>query len=395
MSEEETGIETKTRRWNAFVCPGCRLLFRVPKDPDGRGVVCPNCRRLMRLPQKGDEVPELVGVADLTNASAEPATGRPALSPGGGPRHHHRSHSRRSPLGRVRGKLSNNQFLLLAMSVGVVLAFVGIIALIRLVGGGVERADEQGQSMTEQALPTLQLGVLDLRPDEGDNPEISTSMTIEPGTFLPRAEAMARRFVSARKVRDILPLVRTPEVTGPRMRDWYARHDFESQGIRKFAEQGGLTFRGRMVTVPVLMDDFTKRQLAFVVDGDSLLIDWESWVGWSEMDWSDFMDQRPIEPKVFRVYATEGNYFNFGFSEDDSWRCYELESPDRKTLLFGYGKIGTEADNKLSGVEKKQRLSLTLQLSYPKNAPAANQVIINSVVANDWVVDEELVIPGP
>ena len=45
-------VETATpaKRWNSFVCPACRSIFRVARDHDGRGVVCPSCRGMLRLP---------------------------------------------------------------------------------------------------------------------------------------------------------------------------------------------------------------------------------------------------------------------------------------------------------------------------------------------------------
>ncbi|RYD23361.1 MAG: hypothetical protein EOP87_26570, partial [Verrucomicrobiaceae bacterium] len=53
--------ETVTaRRWNSFVCPGCRCVFRVPRDHDGKGVVCPACRIMLRLPGPDDELPPLM-----------------------------------------------------------------------------------------------------------------------------------------------------------------------------------------------------------------------------------------------------------------------------------------------------------------------------------------------
>ena len=47
------------RRWSAYVCPDCRLVFRIPMNHEGRGTVCPCCSRLLRIPKEGDPVPPL------------------------------------------------------------------------------------------------------------------------------------------------------------------------------------------------------------------------------------------------------------------------------------------------------------------------------------------------
>ena len=373
----------KARRWNAFVCPACRFLFRVPVDHDGRGVVCCCCRRLLRLPQPGDETPVLLAEARPgASSDGDPAIGRES---------HHRRQARshgRLPLWRtlwngVFRSGPESQSLWVVLSVGVLVAFLGIFGIVRLVSSLGGRPADAGGKMVEDALPLTIPGELDLSPGL---PQDAGGDGISPARFLLKAEPLARRFADARKVGDMLPLVRDPETTGPLMRDWYSRHGFEDVGVLRIAIDGNLGIRGRVAVLPLLMSDFTHREMAFLVDGDDYRIDWQSWVGWSEMGWPEFMDQRPDEPKLFRVRAQRGDYFNFGFNDESVWRCYELESPDGGKLLFAYGRIGSEADNRLAGVEKGAARELTLRLRYPDDAPSANQVIIEETVAVGWVV---------
>ncbi len=54
------------RRWSAYVCPDCRLVFRIPTDHDGRGVVCPCCARMLRIPSAdGPLSPPVLGQESL------------------------------------------------------------------------------------------------------------------------------------------------------------------------------------------------------------------------------------------------------------------------------------------------------------------------------------------
>ena len=130
------------------------------------------------------------------------------------------------------------------------------------------------------------------------------------------------------------------------------------------------------------------RQMAVEETADGYRIDWQSWVGWSELPWSEIRDLRPVEPKVFRVIASNGDYFNFGFADDRAWRCYKLDAPDGEHLLYGYVERGSELDGKLTPVGGETARSLTLRLRYPKDAPAPDQVIIDSILANGWVVED-------
>jgi len=48
------------RRWSGYVCPDCRLVFRLPMEHDGKGAVCPGCARMLRIPGPGEKLPPLV-----------------------------------------------------------------------------------------------------------------------------------------------------------------------------------------------------------------------------------------------------------------------------------------------------------------------------------------------
>jgi hypothetical protein len=137
--------------------------------------------------------------------------------------------------------------------------------------------------------------------------------------------------------------------------------------------------------VVVRTSDFKDRNMVVEKTGDGFKVDWESWVGWSEMSWKQLREIRPTEPKLFRVFAKQGKYYNFVFSDDTEWRCYQLDSPDRKNSIFGYVKRGSKLDMELAKVGNVP-IAMTLMIRFPQNAPADNQVFIDSMVADGWVI---------
>lgn len=60
--------------------------------------------------------------------------------------------------------------------------------------------------------------------------------------------------------------------------------------------------------------------------GGSLLLDWESWVAWSEMNWPDFKQERSQREVVMRAIASESSYYNYEFSESWRWLAVKLRS---------------------------------------------------------------------
>jgi len=58
--------------------------------------------------------------------------------------------------------------------------------------------------------------------------------------------------------------------------------------------------------------------------GEAFKVDWESFVGASEMGWPEFKKERPVRPQLFRVFAQFDDYYNYEFSDEET----ALRAPD-------------------------------------------------------------------
>lgn len=208
----------------------------------------------------------------------------------------------------------------------------------------------------------------------------------DPAAILRQTESLAQRFLAARSVGELLPLVREPAATEPKIREWLERRGPPTDTLRRFAAAGDLVIQGRFVSADVTLGDFTRRRLEFEQTADGFKVDWESWVGWSELPWPEFRQQRPTGPKLFRVIVKPGEYYNFGFADDLAWRCYMLASPDGTELLYGYVERGSPLDMQVVPVAGGEPRAFILRLRFPPDAPSDNQVVIDSLVAEGWVV---------
>lgn len=148
-----------------------------------------------------------------------------------------------------------------------------------------------------------------------------------------------------------------------------------------------------MLTVQVRTRDFELREIALVEVGDRLLVDWESWVGWSEMPWADFEREKPEQPKWFRVVLSKVDYYNFAFKDDAEWSSYRLDAPDGSTILYGYVPRAGELDQRIRPVDDTASVKLLLRLKYPPSAKSGNQVLIDAVAGQQWVAPDKLEAP--
>jgi hypothetical protein len=219
--------------------------------------------------------------------------------------------------------------------------------------------------------------------------EIAADAPLSDVAFLAAAEPLAGKFLSARTIADLLPLVRNPQTAEPRMRAMHPDGKIEAPGMGAFDTSREVIRRGQAMIVKIRTNDLDEKTLAFFTTPDGLKIDWESWVGWSEMPWEEFLNTKPVTEKLFRVWLSPVDYYNFAFSDDRKWQSYFFESSDGEHSLYGYVERGSVLDNRLRPLPDVKKTALTVTLSFPENATSRNQVLVGKLIAEGWTLDTE------
>ena len=135
--------------------------------------------------------------------------------------------------------------------------------------------------------------------------------------------------------------------------------------------------------------DFEERVISFVETADGLKVDWEAWVGWSEMPWSEYKSKRPAEPKVFRVVVKPSEYYNRDFSDEVKWKSFRIESPDGLESMYGYADAASELAARLKPPSDTGVMMVVLRLRFPESATSGEQVLIDEILAEGWVLESE------
>lgn len=336
------------RRWNSFVCPGCRFVFRVPRDHDGQGTVCPSCHVMLRLPAEGEETPPLVRPVA---AESVPEEIFDDLAP------------------EEEGGERSSVALLVGMS---------MIGLSVLVGFAFWLKPRVVDHQPEVVINVPKLPAVKKDPSAKEPPDMTR--------ILKEAEPVVKGFLSAKTVDEALKYVSKPDRTRARWTAWLKGDAYSSQGLSKIDEKS-VAVSEELVSIAVTTADYSVRQIALRMESDGLKVDWESWAGWSEMSWADFRSQKPTEAKLFRVIISKVDYYNFGFSNDSDWVSYRLESPDRDQSIFGYAEAASPVAAKVRPMDadSKRPDFLLLRLRFPAGAAADNQVIIEDSIGQGWV----------
>ncbi|MEI6176283.1 MAG: hypothetical protein WCS43_05275, partial [Verrucomicrobiota bacterium] len=257
---------------------------------------------------------------------------------------------------------------------GVIMAMV-LMAMLREVKGKADLASQPPTPSAPAAPPPVK--------------DPTTDAERSDAAFLTKAEALAKKFMEAISIEELLPLVRNPNVAEGRMKKFYPDGKVTAPGMSSFNTTTRVFRTGSIIGVMVRNKDFVGKPLYFFESPSGIKIDWESWVGWSEVSWDDLVVTKPRTPKLFRVTLSAVQYYNFFFADEQRWQSYRIESPDRKHSVYGYVERNSPLDARLRLPVGMKQASLTLALRFPEDALSSNQVIIDGFVSEGWVLETE------
>ncbi len=140
----------------------------------------------------------------------------------------------------------------------------------------------------------------------------------------------------------------------------------------------------------VVSRDYSENAIATERQDDGrFLIDWESFVGFSEIPLDKLSERKPLEPVLLRARASRGEYYNYGFSDSREWACVELQDKTRRNTIYGYVKLEDPLLKALGKIVPSGGAAhVTLKVAYPPDGEADNQFLITELVTKGWVFSD-------
>lgn len=368
------------QNWAGLICPVCRFVFRVPANHRGAGVVCPACAHLLQIPSAQqrqmvanarasraskeliprndikkhvDENSQLVKEADHIQDGMDSPYQQPAWE---------HSAPAAEPISPLTWILSGS-----LLGVSIVLVSIWLV---------VQSIDENKN--------------IEIIPDQKVESPIaeveSDSLKVQEGQMIKESKKVIEEFLEAETASDLEGLVRTPDITIPRMQAWYQSDAWVPIGARVLGHGDSIKVSNQMITMDVKLDDFSVKTMSVEKTESGYKIDWESWVAWSSVRWPDLFDLRPNQPVEVRVHCKRINYYNRLFNDSNKWFAVRLSHPNSDRSIYGY--IDTELPQFhrfITELVREKEVSATLKISYPTNSPVGNQVTIIEHVQSGWV----------
>lgn len=161
------------------------------------------------------------------------------------------------------------------------------------------------------------------------------------------------KYFASTSVEEMARYVRHPELTLPRMKNFYKRTP-PNEVMERLEDPlemrvGDLNFISLFLTLREKSPQLVSLEIPSV-DTDDLRIDWESMVHWSEVSWDDFMSQEMTEAHDFRVVMQPDDYPIEPYEDKKRWVCFKLYNPGNvgKDYGFCFGYVEVNSSTAIS-----------------------------------------------
>jgi hypothetical protein len=256
----------------------------------------------------------------------------------------------------------------------------------------VEKADTRLNSLPPHTLLRLPIATSKAEP----KPVSTDSLTAEdlPAEIreeeIQNGDAVMSQFWNTSSWSEKGSFVHDPSRVSPLMQRYYEadqKPEIAHGALGKvgFYRMGGSLIQHRIYAKPGAIDvlELALRRQA----KGNYVLDWESYVGASEMDWEEFTKTKPTKPVLFRVYASVSDYYNFRYSDANLYLCVRLVRPDREATIYAYCERNGPVARSLAGIiSSSNSVPVTVKISYRPDAESAECVNLDALVAGRWLL---------
>jgi len=350
------------------------MVFCAPSGLEGNGVVCPGCETLLKVPAEKD-ITKTIEVVEKASKSADL---EPSPEESSKIRKKRSSHS-------VEDEFGGGDFQGSDYSLKLILP---LLALSLIALGGIAYMFLRPSKEFPPNIASSEEKVKSVGENEGDTVSEEDNYIFDPRNKhdMARVESFLKEWYSAKTVEERLKLVRPVDGIKEKMERFYELFPSTNSELKELSGVRDLISLRGYVAYTCLTEDYATSSGIISYTKDKMLLDWESFIAYSDMTLAELADKKPTEPVKIRAVASAGQYYNNNFNDESIWRAVILENPNEEDIIYGYVKINSANEQIMFNFGKSATQSVIIEVKYLPNEENGNQVVIDKVIQSGWLV---------
>ena len=355
------------------------MVFALPKNMAGNGAICPGCDHLLAIPSDEDEA-LIIGISEAKYGTAIKKERRGDLEK------RHRSHSVRGHHEWANAPIDAGEKSLKVMfPIAIISIFlIGGLAFLML-------SDSKDSKDIFNNPQFLDHGAVLATIDQ--TKPVQTKQTPEVYLYdaedknkVQQLEKFHKGIYAAKTIDEMLPYVCPVEGIKEKMASYYKGEALTQSPFKKINFAQSIPESPGYLTFECQTQDYNIHYGVLKYTQDEILLDWESYVAYSEMTWDELAEKKPTKPVKLRVTAKLAYYYNDEFANEKDWQSVALTNPNEDGSIYGYVKRGSATYQRLFNFGLSDNRKVILEVYFPEGADTGNQVFIERVVEQGWLV---------
>jgi hypothetical protein len=202
-------------------------------------------------------------------------------------------------------------------------------------------------------------------------PKLTVPISVQP--TLEAAREVVRRYFESPDDEGRIDCLHEKDRVGPFWRDFYHRRAKPFSMLDSIHTGKMVTHEGKTLALFVIeLSPGGRQPIALFWEGDRFAIDWESHVVYGTMDWIEWVESKPTEPQILRVYLSETILGNKGSEE----RRVAVEHRD--SLKPELAEVPRTVDFPID-FSGRQRVPVTAEFQFQESPGNRNLVMIRLI----------------
>lgn len=355
------------------------MVFSLAPDLGGNGVTCPGCEHLLTIPSSADKVSEL-GVSrakyskpKVKEQSRDIVKHHRPLSQG----EHHEWADEQSDYGDK------------AMKIMIPIALFSLLLIGGLAYLLLSDSNEAPRAVADVDSVVVEDTDIGEKAEGGEEEEEVYIYNSKNDEQVDQLEEFLTGLFAAKTVDEMLPYVRPTDNIREKLVKFYKGETLNQSPFKSLGQAMNTPEFPGFLTVSCQTQDYSNHVGVLKYTKDEIKLDWESFVAYSEMTWAELAEKKPTEKVRVRVTAKRAYYYNNEFTDESKWQAVSLISPNEQNPIYGYLEKNSATEQRLFNFELSDNRKVILDVYFPQDAMKGDQVFIDNVVEQGWVISEE------